>query len=46
MWKVKYIPETNERHTVALVKLFKSESEATKFANSIGKRLISIVSIS
>jgi hypothetical protein len=46
MWKVKYIPDTNERHTVALVKLFKTESEATKFAKDIGKRLISITSIS
>lgn len=45
MWKVKYIPDTNERHTVALIKLFKSEEEATKFANSLGKRLISITSI-
>ncbi len=42
MWKVKYIPDTNERHTVALVKLFKDEATATKFANDIGKRLISI----
>jgi len=42
MWKVKYIPDTNERHTVALVKLFKTEQDATTFANSLGKRLISI----
>jgi hypothetical protein len=43
MWKVKYIPDTNEHHTVALVKLFKTEQQATKFANDLGKRLISIV---
>ena len=42
MWKVKYIPDTNEQHKVALVKLFKDETTATNFANSIGKRLISI----
>ena len=46
MWKVKYIPDTNENHKVALVKLFKTEEEATKFANSLGHRLISITSIS
>jgi hypothetical protein len=45
MWKVKYIPDTNEHHKIALVKLFKSEEEATKFAKSLGKRLISITSI-
>lgn len=46
MWKVKYIPDPSEYKGIALVKMFKDEESATKFAKSLGNRLISITSIS
>lgn len=45
MWKVKYIPEPSEYKGIALVRMFKDEATATAFAKSLGKRLISITSI-